>query len=423
MLVDQNNYREKNFSDLSIFEEWNFEQNKECKMHKIHAYPAKFPAFITTQAIRRAEKDGLKIHLVADMFCGCGTTAYEAKLNEKDFWGCDINPIATLIANTKVGSYKPSMIEKYLEDIRNLFNTIELNHTTEIRQLNSRIFYWFELQQIKDLAKLKKAILQTIPAKSKYKKLFLCGFSNILKASSKWLQRSIKPTIDKNKKIIEVLPAFSQQIKKMQLAVTEQNKNPVNKTSIKIETTNFLTKKILKPKADLLITSPPYVTSYEYADLHQLSSLWINEVDDYKTLRKGTIGSCYSKEPDNHEQLNRTGQAIIDNLLQKDKGRARNVKKYFIDIQNTVKQASRLLRDGGLSYFVIGNTEYKEVLIDNAKHLIESMFNENFKNIRIEKRKISNKSLTPYRTKEGKFSSDKTCRKIYAEEFIIIGSK
>ena len=35
-------------------------------------------------------------------------------------------------------------------------------------------------------------------------------------------------------------------------------------------------KELLNDKeVDLIVTSPPYVTSYEYADLHQLSSLWL----------------------------------------------------------------------------------------------------------------------------------------------------
>lgn len=65
------------------------------------------------------------------------------------------------------------------------------------------------------------------------------------------------------------------------------------KAKTTINCTNFLEEKNL-PKTDLIITSPPYVTSYEYADLHQLSSLWLGYTEDYRDLRKGSIGSiCY----------------------------------------------------------------------------------------------------------------------------------
>ena len=62
-------------------------------------------------------------------------------------------------------------------------------------------------------------------------------------------------------------------------------------SSTQIVTGNFLDEIIEKPKVDVIVTSPPYVTSYEYADLHQLSSLWLGFSDDYRDLREGSIGS------------------------------------------------------------------------------------------------------------------------------------
>ena len=51
------------------------------------------------------------------------------------------------------------------------------------------------------------------------------------------------------------------------------------------------------------------------------------------------------------------------------------------------------------------------------------MLSSGFKNGEITKRKISSKILTPYRDKKGKFTTDKNSRKVYAEEFIVIGRK
>ena len=51
------------------------------------------------------------------------------------------------------------------------------------------------------------------------------------------------------------------------------------------------------------------------------------------------------------------------------------------------------------------------------------MLNVGFKEIEITKRKISGKILTPYRDKKGKFTTDKNSRKVYAEEFIVMGRK
>lgn len=91
---------------------WDFGDEKEDPIHRIHAYPAKFPAFITTKALRYAKDNGVEVDLVADVFCGCGTTAVEAMRNGKSFWGCDINPIATLIAHVKTRHYDDCGIDR-----------------------------------------------------------------------------------------------------------------------------------------------------------------------------------------------------------------------------------------------------------------------------------------------------------------------
>src|SRR3546814_11916196 len=54
---------------------------------------------------------------------------------------------------------------------------------------------------------------------------------------------------------------------------------------------NVLTVARPRQSLDLIVTSPPYVTSYEYADLHQLSSLWLGYAQDHRELRVGSIGS------------------------------------------------------------------------------------------------------------------------------------
>ena len=82
-----------------------------------------------------------------------------------------------------------------------------------------------------------------------------------------------------------------------------------------------------------------------------------------------------------------------------------------------------MLSREGIALFVIGNTEYSGVIIDNAYHLIESLFNAGFSSVKITKRKISKKILTPYRDQKGRFTTDNEGRKVYSEEFIVIAQK
>jgi len=96
-MIAINSIHKQNFDNVKIDRFWNIGDEKEALMHRIHAYPAKFPAFITTKAIEYAQQNRVKVNTIADVFCGCGTTAFEAKRNNIDFWGSDISPVATLI--------------------------------------------------------------------------------------------------------------------------------------------------------------------------------------------------------------------------------------------------------------------------------------------------------------------------------------
>jgi adenine-specific DNA methylase len=132
-----------NFDSIPIEPFWNIGDEPENKMHKIHAYPAKFPAFITTKALEYAKSRGANVKVIADIFCGCGTTAYEASRNGKNFWGCDINPVATLIAQAKSKKYNEKKLEEYYKIIQETFiNSNILQEETQ--NVNDRIQYWFK---------------------------------------------------------------------------------------------------------------------------------------------------------------------------------------------------------------------------------------------------------------------------------------
>lgn len=420
MEVTIDNYSTIELDTLPINDSWDGRDVHENLMHRIHAYPAKFPAFITTKAIQFAESKQIKVDTVADIFCGCGTVAYETVKAKRHFWGCDINPVATLIARTKSHHYDDDKLSKYFSDILSSFS-IQFYDKTDATANNERIKYWFFDGQIEDLSKLRNAI-ESVVQEDSYRDFFLCAFSNILKSCSRWLTKSIKPQVDPNKKPHDVLESFCTQVKMMQKANLE---NEIREDLADIQTANCLTKTVDQPFVDLLVTSPPYVTSYEYADLHQLSTLWLGYTDDYRTFRDGTIGSLHGTNnlTEHLKNLNQTGQDIVFKLYAVDKSKCRSVSQYYFDMQNAVKKVYEMIKPGGGALFVIGNTEYKNVKIDNARHLLEALLNEGFGNVEVERRKISNKILTPYRDSVGKFTTDKNSRKIYSEEFIIFGRK
>ena len=403
---------------------WNFGDGREDPIHRIHSYPAKFPAFITTKALQYAEEQGVDVKLVADIFCGCGTTAVEAKRNGKSFWGCDINPVATLIAQVKTHHYSDTVLRQYFDAIEDEFRRTEPTPEDRAR-IGDRIRYWFEERNIDDLIRLDHAIRRQTPARSPHRRFFLCGFSNILKPTSRWLTKSIKAQIDPHKTPRGVMEAFEGQFAMMRKA-NQQNRFPSPEPRVRIRARNFLAPTEPECRADLIVTSPPYVISYDYASIHQLSTLWLRYASDYRDLRRNMLGIQYGVEaPDQAaiRSLDPTAGKIYRGMLRQNRRKAHSVAHYLIDVDKAVAKCWRMLNEGGMAVFVIGNTQYKDVKIDNAEYLTNCMQRAGFRDVETVQRKVSLKIMTPYRDTRGRFTRDSTQRKVYGEEFVVIGRR
>jgi methylase of polypeptide subunit release factors len=411
-----------NFDSISVDPFWNTGNEKEMKMHHIHAYPAKFPAFITTKALALAKEKEVKAKRIADIFCGCGTVAFEARRCSIDFWGCDINPVATMIAKVKSRKYQPLRLLKFYEAILEAF--AKSNADAGLYDYaNDRLKYWYDRHHYSELHKLRLKIEQSTPPDSDYRLFFTCAFSNILKATSRWLTKSIKPQLDPHKSPAEVISAFKEQCRFMMAANEESDVKGNSRTEL--VTDNFLSSNLKRPKVNIIITSPPYVTSYEYADLHQLSSLWLGFTEDYRDLRDGSIGSLhhvYNFEKE-LKRLNRSGTSVVFRLIGQHNSMARSVAKYFLDMQRVAEVCHSMLSEGGIAFFVVGDTEYKGIRIENARHLAESLQKSGFSEVFASKRKISKKILTPYRDNLGRFTRDTEGKRVYGEEYILIGRR
>ena len=414
---------------------WDFGDRKEDPIHRIHAYPAKFPAFITTKALDYAQQRGVDVQLVADVFCGCGTTAVEAMRNGKSFWGCDINPVATLIAHVKTRQHHDAGLERTFRAIADAF-AARPPSASERAQVCERIRHWFSDRNINDLLRLRHAIYRSAPPRSRYRKFFLCAFSNILKPTSRWLTKSIKPQLDPHKSPRAVMEAFADQVVMMRKACAASVAASVSPSPdsaprtpsppVHIRNRNFLARRLPQCRPDLIVTSPPYVTSYNYADIHQLSALWLGYASDYRHLRKNMLGNEFGVGPLPRSTIEALGPLATDTyaaLARSDKRKARSVARYCFDMSKAIAKSWHLLNHGGMAVFVIGNTSYQGVGIDNRAHVVYCMESAGFQDVKAHRRRVSLKTMTPYRDSRGRFTRDGTQRRVYGEEFVVTGRR
>lgn len=428
---------QKIFEILEPQENWSFRfvgrSQTQAFSHAYHRYPAKFIPQIVQKLITEYAPENTQV--VCDPFGGCGTTLVEAKLLGHESIGFDINPVAKLITQAKTTPINPKSLINYKKKFLKYY---KLAHP-EISNRHPRITYWFDEQSIQELDKIYFAIKEIKDYRAR--RFFMCAFSHNLKNCSRWLMKSIKPTIDKNKNYPVPLDSFlrhlNSMIKKNEQFYSTLSKSGYEKVATRMYRRDSTKKLPLNSNSiDLIITSPPYVTSYEYADLHQLSLLWFGDdskyfkrwnrfIDEFIDFRRTFIGTSTKKEK-RGDFNSKIAEIIIAELSNIKRPHAIDVANYFLDMKKVFNETYRILKPGGKACIIIGNTSLNGVAISNAQVAAEQMLNTGFKKIDFIKREIPNKMITPWRDIEtGKFTGKDNPSKIraYEYEYVIVMEK
>jgi DNA modification methylase len=399
--------------------------------HGYYTYPAKFIPQLAARLINELTEEG---ETVADPFMGSGTTAVEALVHKRRAVAVDINPVAYLVSKVKATPIRPDVLAREynalatdlvaeMEGQGNLLNT----RIDPIIPPNERIDYWFSQKQ-KDKLGIILGRLSTIEKKA-CREFFLVAFSQVLKSCSIWMQKSIKPTRDPHKIPLDPLQAFLKQSRFMikhneefwNLIAPEMRDHLSQYRTIDCSDARRLPCE--DGEISLVVTSPPYVTSYEYADLHQLTALWFEYFESLPEFRKRFIGSSASDRSDIRLQSS-LADLICDRLGDGKKGR--EVKNYFADMLECFQEMRRALKQGGKACIVIGDTQLQDVEILNAEVFIEQMKHIGFETHRIIKREIPSKILPQTRDPHsGRFTSSANHHKVlaYPVEYILVMEK
>jgi SAM-dependent methyltransferase len=405
-----------------ISESWSHPDEPEAALHRIHAYPAKFPAFLTGRALAYAAHQQIPVQMLGDVFCGCGTVAHEARRAGLAFWGCDINPVAILIARAKSSPLKGARLRQLAEQVLSDASAARKppNRATDVDEFLKR---WHAPEQIDALAKLLAAIQARTSERSAYRTALLCAFSSILKACSYWRTWSTKPRLDAGKAPRSPYGAFAMACARMARAYNEA-RWPAGPTP-HLQIADVRTVAVPTQRPNLLVCSAPYSTSVDYAELHQLSAVWLGHLPALARLRRATIGTPLvgANLRQRHAQLNRVGLQAVFALYEKDAAAASAIANYFVDMQQVARRCLDFLAPGGLGVFVIGNARLCGLTIDNAAHFAEALLEAGFPRVRVTRRQVRNKSTSPFRDTLGRLQREASANVHFHEEFILIAHR
>ena len=415
------------FDNIPENPDWAFESIRSTDQwtHGYHRYPAKFLPDVVRKIIEDYAQGS---NMIADLFAGCGTTLVEAKIHGISSVGTDINPVAQLITKVKTTPLHPEVLLRAYNALVKMFDEYNEVNFAEIKK-HERIDYWFTPTQKAKIAFLYEKVFR-LEVNDDIRDFFHVCISHILKNCSWWLQSGTKPQRDMNKELADPFDEFCRHCKKMM----GWNENIYNELcqrgyldvpcAIQLEDARHTS--IPSGSINAIITSPPYVTSYEYADIHQLTAYWMEYISDIHEFRKKFIGSSYSGNISLTVSGSKQAQKIVDALSEKSNHIARDVAQYFNDMQEVAKEMHRVFALNGYACIVIGNTKIKEVQIKSAEVFYEFLRNAGLKKIEVIKRSIPHKLMPTLRDKNtGRFTKqdNPNCKKVYPNEYIIIMKK
>jgi len=375
--------------------------------HGYHRYPAKFIPQLVDRLLDEYLPDAPEA-CVNDPFMGSGTTVACAIEGGYRATGTDINEVACLITRAKATPIDPERLQAFLpawtDSLESAF--------ADTRGRGTRAP---AIRQVED------EDIQTF---------LLCCFSHILKNCSIWMAGSTKPTRSRTKRPAAPWPTFLRHLRRMvgrnagfwAAVPPPVREHPHDYLDVRCQDARH------QPGADgsvdILVTSSPYVTSYEYADLHQLTALWLEYATDLRAFRAKFIGTG-SPHPRALAVRSSLGQEIAAALGERDGRLGSAVGRFFGDMEETFTEAFRILRPGARACYVIGNTRLKGVDILNAQVFAGSLQAVGFDLERVILREIPSKILPQARDpRTGRFTSPRNEHfHAYPVEYIVVARK
>jgi len=273
--------------------------------HNFHPYAAKFPPFAVRSLI---EKYTNISDWVLDPFCGSGTTLVECRLLCRNATGIELNPVGKLISETKAALYSKEDLNLVLKAVSRLEgHCLTLNEwiksvsSEDVLPNHPNKEFWFKPHILKELYAI-KLIIDEYADHVKAYNLLMTGFLRIIVPVSNQESETRYKAIDKNLPLgyalrlyLKVISSYVETLKKYDLANTLCDAKIDVIEGDAREQINHLSHKF-----DFVITSPPYINSYDYYLYHKHRIYWLNK--DPKIVRKLEMGGHHTIDSQTFEK-------------------------------------------------------------------------------------------------------------------------
>lgn len=333
----------------------------------IHPFPARMAPHLALKGIE-ALKPG---STVLDPMMGSGTVVRVAADAGHRAFGRDIDPLAVLMARVWTSPFDPQRLRRAALELVNEAREISpalielpwIDHNPETAAFSA---YWFAEPQRQQLRQLSYCLSQYNDTIGDALRVALSRII-ITKNHGASLARDVshsRPHRVAETNTYRVFDGFLESVERLARRLEEEP--PCGWADIACGDARATD---IDPQTiDAVITSPPYLNAIDYLRGHRLALVWLGyRLSDLRAIRTNSIGA--ERAPDNvsDPELVERVFRLLDIPSDFPRREQRMLERYVIDLYAMLCEVKRVLKPGGTTLFIVGNSCVKGVFVHNSR--------------------------------------------------------
>jgi DNA modification methylase len=301
--------------------------------------------------------------LVLDPFCGTGTTLLAAKQKGYNSAGFDILPLGVFVANTKLQEdYNVELLQEKMREL-------------SLHKFGSTTLKWadpgfidlkkaFSRYARNDILFFKEKIIQVEDEKTR--NFLMLGLLSIVSEASNTKKDGGVIKIVQKRHLAPVRFLLRNRLKRMFKDVKKMQPTGMNAEARLGDARDIQ----LEPESvDVCITSPPYLNFVDYTKIYGLElSLLLNRREEMQQLRGDSLRSHVGAQMKKgatmkSEKLKETMEKLRESSLINERFPTL-LEGYFEDMYMNMESVYKVLKDGGVAAYNVGNTCLPDLTVD-----------------------------------------------------------
>ena len=374
-----------------------FKDSRKAPIHRWFAYPAGYSYKLVEGSMKRYGLDSES--LIADPFLGSGTTTLAASHSGVQSVGTEAHPFVSWVAKTKCAVHDVESLT-YSRDA--LLDAIPCQDG-DTDGYPDLIYRCFTPETLSMLTKIKHAVHDMTSNADFFKLALVSVLRQSSTAGTGWPY--IAPTKYASKsREVDAMKAF---VAQCELMIRDVRDYPLNaQTDIITGDSREFSKHV--QDADLVVTSPPYLNNYDYADRTRFETYFLGIYSDWKGITKDVrdrLITAATTQINMGRDLEKSTMPTVERLSKRihvsligainkmsDMRYTKPGKKqydymtgcYFEDISKTLIQVQQAVKKGGHAVWVLGDSAPYGVYVPTDKIVGELGVAAGFKEYSIE---------------------------------------